>query len=128
MDKKRDPKKSSDGYAPTKDKIKDDDKNYDDNNEAMDDADPDSKASCRMAWDRMWDNGGPGVWAPNYREQYDLKNAEWSFNAVPKIMDRMNVSVYVDLEIELKLGKLEEEEAQQLADIEAVDMGGGGLR
>ena len=56
----------------------------------------DSKAPRRTAWDLMWDNGGPGVWAPNYREQYDLKDAEWSFDVVPHIMDGMNVSNYKD--------------------------------
>ena len=59
----------------------------------MDDADPDFKSPRRTAWDLMWENGGPGVWAPDYREQYDLKDAEWCFNAAPQIMDGMNVSV-----------------------------------
>ena len=73
----------------------------------------------------MWENGGPGVWAPDYREKYDLKDAEWRFNAVPYIMDIMNVSNYVESDIELKLRELEEEEAQQLAEIEAANIGGG---
>ena len=41
-------------------------------------------------------------------------------------MDGMNVSDYVDPYIDLKLRELEEEEAQQLAKMEAADMGGGG--
>ena len=49
MDKKRVPKKLRAGYAPTKDKIKDNNNNDDDNNEAMDDVDPDSKAPRRTA-------------------------------------------------------------------------------
>ena len=68
----------------------------------MDDAYLDSKAPRRMVWDLMWDNGGPGVWAPDYREQYDLKDAEWRFDAVPQIMDGMNVYDCVDLDIKLK--------------------------
>ena len=40
VDKKRGPKKSRAGYAPTKDNVKGDNNNDDDNNEAMDDADP----------------------------------------------------------------------------------------
>ena len=48
------PKKSRAGYAPTKEKIKDDNNNDDDKNEAMDNADPDSKAPRRTAWDMMW--------------------------------------------------------------------------
>ena len=39
VEKNRGPKKLRAGYAPTKDKIKDDNNNDDDNNEAMDDAD-----------------------------------------------------------------------------------------
>jgi len=39
-------------------------------------------------------------------------------------MDGMNVSDYVDPDIELKLREWEEEEAQQLAEMEAADMGG----
>ena len=93
----------------------------------MDDADPDSKFPRRTAWDLMWENGGPIVWDLDYREKCDLKDAEWCFDAVPQIMDGMNVSNYVDPDIELKLRELEEEEeAQQLSDMEVADMGGGG--
>ena len=67
VDKKRGPKKSRAGYAPTKEKIKEDNNNVDDKNKTMDDADPDSKALRRTSWDLMWENGGPGVWAPDYR-------------------------------------------------------------
>ena len=56
-----------------------------------------------MAWHLVWENRGPVVWAPDYREQYDIKDAEWCFDAVPQIMDIMNVSDYVDLDIEIKL-------------------------
>ena len=59
---------------------------------------------------------------------YDLRDAEWRFNAVPQIMDEMNVSDYIDPEIELKLRELEEEEAHKLAKMEAANMGGGGGR
>ena len=90
MDKKRGPKNSRDGYDLTKDGVKDD-KNYDDN-EAMDGVDPGSKDPCRMAWDLMWENGGPGVWALDYMHQCNLKGAEWRFGAVPKIMDGINIS------------------------------------
>ena len=126
MDEKRGPNKSRAGYAPTKDDVKEDNNNNDDNNKVMDDADPDSKAYRRTARDLMWDNGGPVVWCPGSREQYYLKDAEWRFYGVPQIMDGMNVSDYVDLDIELKLRELEEEEAQQLAKMEASIWGWGG--
>ena len=64
-DKKRGPKAV---YASTKDKIKYDNNNYDNNSEAMDDSDLYSKAPCRTAWYLMWENVGPGVWAPDYRD------------------------------------------------------------
>ena len=47
VDKKIVPKKSRDGYAPIKNKIKDNINNDDNNNEAMDEADLDSKATRR---------------------------------------------------------------------------------
>ena len=43
-----------------------------------------------------------------------------------KIMDGMKVSNYLDPDIGLKLRELEEEEAQKLAETDAVNMGGGG--
>ena len=96
-------------------------------NSLLDKLDLDSKAPPRVAWDLMWENRGPGVWALDYREQYNLKGSDWRFDAVPKIMYRMNVSNYVDLDIELKLRELEEEGAHQLANMEAAYMGGGGV-
>ena len=126
VDRKRGLKKSRAEYAPTKDDVKDNNNKNDDNNKAMEDTDLYSKAPRRTAQYLMWENGGPIVWASDYREQYNLKDAEWSFDVVPQIMDGMNVSDYVDLDIKLKLRELEEEEAQQLADMEAADMGGGG--
>ena len=39
----------------------------------------------------------------------------------------MNVSDYIDPDIELKLRELEEEEARPLAEMESADMGRGGL-
>ena len=62
-----------------------------------------SKAPSSTAWDLMWENGGPGVWAPDYMDQYDLKDAECRFDAVPQIMDGMNITNYVDTDIDLKL-------------------------
>ena len=59
------------------------------------------------------------MWSLNFREKYNLKNAEWCFDAVLQIMDVMNVSGYVYPYIDLKLIKLEEEEAHQIADTEA---------
>ena len=59
VDKKRGPKTSRDGYAPTKEKIKDDNNNDENNSEALDDVDLNSKAPLRTAWYLMWKKGRP---------------------------------------------------------------------
>ena len=71
VDKKRGPKKLRAGYAPTKDDFKDDFKddnnNDNDDNKAMDNTYTDSKDICRTSQDMVWETGGTGVWAPDYR-------------------------------------------------------------
>ena len=37
-------------------------------NRLLDNADLESKNTCRTAWNLMWDNRGPKVWALDYRE------------------------------------------------------------
>jgi nucleolar GTP-binding protein len=73
--------------------------------------------------DLMWENGGPGVWAPDYRAQYELKDDEWRFDAIPEILDGKNIADYVDPEIEKRLEDLEAEEEQLMAQLEAQKMG-----
>ena len=77
----------------------------------------------KTARDLMWENGGPGVWAPDYREQYDLADDEWKFDAIPEIMDGKNIADYVDPDIEKKLSELEAEEDQLLEELAAQRMG-----
>lgn len=77
----------------------------------------------KTARDEMWENGGPGVWAPDYRVQYDLKDPEWRFDAMPEIMDGKNISDYIDPDIMKKLEQLEEEEEQLVSELEAARMG-----
>ena len=95
------------GYAPT-------------NKDADRDVDMMAKKTAR---DLMWENGGPGVWAPDYRAQYDLKDDEWRFDAIPEIIDGKNISDYIDPDIEAKLLALENEEDQLIAELEAAAMG-----
>jgi nucleolar GTP-binding protein len=103
------------GYAPTRD----------DHDENDNDGDVDMiKANVRKtARDRMWENGGPGVWAPDYREQYDLKNESWRFDAIPEIIDGKNIADFVDPDILRRLEELEMEEDQIVAEQEAAKMG-----
>ena len=98
-------------YAPTKDSLRNSD-------EVMDD--PNQK---KLARDLMWENGGPGVWAPDYREQYDLEDDEWKFDAIPEFMDGKNIADFVDPDIDAKLAALETEEDQLIAEAEAAAMG-----
>jgi nucleolar GTP-binding protein len=103
------PKRSKVGYAPT----------------VHDDGDVEMETENRKktARDLMWEHGGPGVWAPDYREQYDLRDEEWKFDAIPEILDGKNVADYFDPDIEAKLAELEQEEEQLMAELEAAGMG-----
>lgn len=106
-------KQSRAGYAVTKDDIKDDD------DTDMEDDAPRKKTAREL----MWENGGPGVWAPDYREQYDLKDDDWRFDAIPEIIDGKNIADFIDPDIDAKLQKLELEEEQLVAEAEAAAMG-----
>lgn len=68
----------------------------------------------------MWENGGPGVYAADYRKYYLLEEDEWKFDKIPEIMDGKNVFDFVDPDIETKLMNLEEEE-DALAEQAALD-------
>mmetsp|Transcript_24874 Transcript_24874/g.57341 ORF Transcript_24874/g.57341 Transcript_24874/m.57341 type:complete len:711 (-) Transcript_24874:113-2245(-) len=114
-DDERRPKRSRTGYAPTVE-----DKSNDDGDDAEMDTNCDVKKTAR---DLMWKNGGPGVWAPDYREQYDLEDDSWRFDAIPEIVDGKNISDYIDADIDSKLAALEAEEEQLVAEEEAAAMG-----
>ncbi len=105
------PKRSRTGYAHTID------------DEASGDDEDMDGTYRKTARDLMWENGGPGVWAPDYREQYDLQDEEWKFDAIPEIFDGKNVADYIDPEIEKRLAELELEEEQLMAELEAQKMG-----
>lgn len=60
----------------------------------------------------MWNNGGPGVYACDYRKYYTLDNDEWKFDTIPEFMDGKNIADYFDADIEEKLNALEAEEAE----------------
>jgi nucleolar GTP-binding protein len=108
------PKRSKVGYAPTKD---------DDDDALGADEDAEMTNGRKTAREFMWENGGPGVWAPDYREQYDLKDEAWRFDAIPEIMDGKNIADYVDPDIMQKLEALEKEEEQLVSELEAAKMG-----
>ena len=112
-------RKSRIGYAPT---VEDDDTPSESEDEVMDSAAATESGRKKTARELMWENGGPGVWAPDYREQYDLADPEWRFDAIPQILDGKNIADYVDPDIEAKLLLLEEEEQQLQAEYDAANM------
>jgi len=117
-------KKSRIGYAPTKDDgtapTQDDDTPMASDEDMESDDDDDEKKTAR---ELMWENGGPGVWAPDYRKQYDLKDPEWRFDAIPQIINGKNIHDYIDPDIEAKLLDLEREEEQLTQEADAAAMG-----
>lgn len=106
------PQRSRIGYAMTvNDEIDDDN-----------DVDMAAKSGRKSTRDIMWEMGGPGVWAPDYREQYDLENDDWKFDAIPEIIDGKNIADFVDADILKRLEALEEEEEQIVAERAAAEM------
>lgn len=60
----------------------------------------------------MLANGGAGVYVCDYRKYYQLEDDEWRWDAIPEIMDGKNVMDFYDADIEDRLRRLEEEEAE----------------
>lgn len=118
--------KSRVGYAPTKDDSDNegDDTPVESEDEMMDNGDASTANKKKTARELMWENGGPGVWAPDYREQYDLADPEWRFDAIPQILDGKNIADYVDPDIDAKLQLLEEEEERLEAEYDAANLNG----
>ena len=71
----------------------------------------------------MWENGGPGIWATDYRDIYDLADDDWKYDAIPQIIDGMNVADYVDPDVDAKLAALEAEEEQLIREAKAAALG-----
>jgi nucleolar GTP-binding protein len=111
------PKRSRLGYAPT---VSDDEIDDDDDDDAMETARAEIRKTAR---DRMWENGGPGVWAPDYRDVYDLKDDSWKYDAIPEFINGKNIADFVDPDILKKLEDLENEEEQIVSELEAAKMG-----
>jgi nucleolar GTP-binding protein len=121
----KDKKKSRVGYAPTVNDSGDEgDETPPESEDEMMDGNGNGEPKKKTARELMWENGGPGVWAPDYREQYDLADPEWRFDAIPQILDGKNIADYVDPDIDAKLQLLEEEEERLSAEYEAANMEG----
>ncbi|EEC44403.1 predicted protein [Phaeodactylum tricornutum CCAP 1055/1] len=87
------------------------------------DVDMDGGNIRKTARELMWEGGGPGVWAPDYRDQYDLADDSWKFDKIPEIIDGKNIADFVDADILDRLEALEREEEQLVAESDAARMG-----
>lgn len=54
--------------------------------------------------------GGAGAFSADHRKEWMVANEEWRYDAVPEIMDGMNVADWIDPDIDRKLAELEAEE------------------
>ncbi len=72
----------------------------------------------------MWERGGPGVYAMDYRDHHMLKKDEWKRDVMPEIMDGKNIADFVDPAIEKRLEELEREEEAREADEAAAESDG----
>lgn len=69
--------------------------------------DPDRR---KLSRDIEAENGGAGVYQPDYKDAYLLDDDEWKNDIMPEILDGKNVYDFLDPEISQKLAALEEEE------------------
>ena len=71
--------------------------------------------------EKMWERGGPGVYAQPWEEHYKgmLAAEEWTTDIIPMIMDGKNIADFVDPDIEAKVAALEREEEALEAELEA---------
>lgn len=64
----------------------------------------------KLSRDLEEENGGAGVYQPDYHDAYLLENDEWKNDIIPEILNGKNVYDFIDPEIGAKLAALEEEE------------------
>jgi nucleolar GTP-binding protein len=56
------------------------------------------------------ENAGAGAFSVDLRREWKLRDDSWRYDAVPEIMDGMNVADWIDADIDQKLAELEAEE------------------
>ncbi|VVT49284.1 uncharacterized protein SAPINGB_P002195 [Magnusiomyces paraingens] len=64
----------------------------------------------KLAKDIEAENGGAGVFQPDYKDAYILDDDAWKHDIMPEILEGKNVYDFLDPEISKKLQELEEEE------------------
>lgn len=64
----------------------------------------------RLQRDEEEENGGAGVFQPNYKDAYILEDEQWKNDIIPELLNGKNVYDFIDPEIGQKLQALEDEE------------------
>lgn len=72
--------------------------------------DPNDPNRPKLQKDIEVENGGAGVYQPDYKAAYLLDNDEWKHDTIPEIVDGKNVYDFIDPDISQKLQALEDEE------------------
>ncbi|ANB11960.1 Nog1p [Sugiyamaella lignohabitans] len=72
--------------------------------------DPEDPNRRRLQKDIEIENGGAGVFQPDYKDAYILEDEAWKHDIIPELLDGKNVYDFIDPEISAKLQALEEEE------------------
>lgn len=72
--------------------------------------DPNDPNRPRLEKDVEEENGGAGVYQPDYKAAYLLDNDEWKHDIIPEILEGRNVYDFIDPDISEKLQALEAEE------------------
>ncbi|KAF9050550.1 P-loop containing nucleoside triphosphate hydrolase protein [Panaeolus papilionaceus] len=75
--------------------------------------DPDRR---KLQRDIELEEGGPGVYNINMKQDYILTNPEWKMDIIPEIMDGKNIADFIDPDIAEKLEALEREEEKLQAE------------
>ncbi|KAF9013838.1 P-loop containing nucleoside triphosphate hydrolase protein [Hymenopellis radicata] len=70
----------------------------------------------RLQKDIELEEGGPGVFNINMRQDYLLKDPSWKEDIIPEIMDGKNIADFIDPDIAEKLEALEREEEKLQAE------------
>uniref|UniRef100_A0A060TIA6 Nucleolar GTP-binding protein 1 n=1 Tax=Blastobotrys adeninivorans TaxID=409370 RepID=A0A060TIA6_BLAAD len=72
--------------------------------------DPEDPERRILSRDVEAENGGAGVYQPDYKESYRLEDEKWKHDIIPELLNGRNVYDFIDPEISQKLQALEEEE------------------
>ncbi len=76
---------------------------------------PNGRTGRKLARHVEEENGGPGVYNVNLKEDYILKRAEWKMDDIPELFNGKNIADFIDPDIEAKLARLEAEEEEMEA-------------